>query len=824
MPRLVINHDSTCYLPFGERDRSLLRKKWPNVDELDDTWGFSSQLSCPQRELEFKPSDESTSAKKGVSILKESILRFPSAPVFATHKARQHAHKVEERWPNFHTMRVLTRKDLSRTGARHVFLLHNGLNETRDISFHYRLANWILQERENAACIIRPLPGHLSRYFFQSPFAELPLDEYLLDPASVFRQFLRYMLETQWLLSVLVPRNNYEVMTGCELLLYEEENGRTNATALAKEIMRQANRTLRASKQRSDGVGQDDPSYSRELLRQEDVLDCVTVLRNILGWSAMSSSRRARRNVLDRPTIHAVGYSMGGFVAQSVFCTWPYAVASCSNLFAGGALRDLAPTAFAHPEEWQSVLHGLRSELDYARIGGLLSPVQTGKQSDEKQVIGIKRRTFDYFERVFENVFLQSDRGSYSTRLAEFSRRLLFILGGDDPIVRTRNVLDAAPPGGITLHQIGDVSHFQDSKGKQPVEMEQRDFWLPEVGGMIGRFAEHAGSLLQQTNSAYWGRAKGDVKSAKGDGRDRWQSKRQPDGGLANAPFEHELDSMIDMIDENGGWLLIARNQIPTVFLDDRAIRVHAAAMHHAENLIGDYADGLTVRAERLANLNGGFSLLIPSAQVLSESGGDGVAIKPADTARDRAMFSKSEVAIRYWPDEKSRWRAWEHFLTNWCGDEAVRAVTEYEYQPDELGELGRKWAEEHKSSAQRIAVTMLPDVWIALDRVACQRLLDVDVKEYREEDDAELRLDVERGVVDLAGKLVQKKLKKKAKELQGFLETSAVRVVKVSAAEFNPRYRGKLLDGASRETGGVANLLVHWAMAYNASKLIKPA
>jgi pimeloyl-ACP methyl ester carboxylesterase len=810
-----IQHNEPHNLPFGERDRSLL-PEWAAGGRLDDSWTKSEEFGCPSREVEFLPPGKGV-WRQEATVLEELILRFPSAPVFSTHEARSRAYRVDETWPNFHTMRILKRRDRDpEEGIRHVFLLHNGLNETRDISFHYRLADWILQENRNAACVIRPLPGHLTRHFFQSPFTEQPLDEYLQDPASLFRQFLRFMQETQWLLSVLAPRPNYDVLTGCELLLYDEPKpkGRNDSPTLALEICREANHALKESKRRSVEVERGQSSYSPEELDYGDVLDCVETLRDVLGWSESESDLQFP-NQIDKPAIHAVGYSMGGFMAQSVFFTWPFVVASCSNLFAGGALRDLAPTAFAHPEEWQSVLHGLRSELDHARAKGSLSPSIVADPSEDSYVVGIKRRTFEYFERVFEGVFLQADRGSYSTRLAEFSRRMLFVLGGEDPIVRTQNVLDAAPPGGINLHQIGDLGHFQDSKQKAPAEIEQRVFWLPEVGGMIGRFAGRAAALLQETHSKYW--TTEEWNEEQGAGRES-RRKRQPDGGLENMPFEDELDSMIEMITLKGGWLFIARNQIPTVFLDGDAFRTHAAAMHHSEELIGYYANGLAERANKLEELEGGFSLLIPADQVLSDGRSS---LKPPDTARDRAMFAKSEVAIRYWPDEKSRHRAWSHFVTNWCENGTVRKVAANEYRPADLGVPGEKWKEKHCGEAEKVAMLILPDAWIAFDRTASEELLEVDFDD-RSEDLAKLRAEAEQGLVDLGTKLIEKNSRKikqvKANQLRG-----AVRAIKVSPAEFNPRYRGRLLDGSSPETSGLESLLIHWALAYEASVPVSP-
>lgn len=816
MSVLTIAYDKEHNLPYGERDRTLLRT-WPNVSVSEAGWEDPAELGFPRRELAVDPPPRESGLAAEPTELEEAILRFPSAPVFATHEARQRPFKLgrEESWPNFHSMRVLRRKERPEGPANHVFLLHNGLNETRDVSFYYRLAAWILAERQDAACILRPLPGHFGRHFFQSPFTELPLDEYLQDPASLFRQFLRYMQETQWLLSALVPRADYPVRTGCELLLHEDERGRLDPDALGEEICRQANHALEESKERSkaqqrkrgeapeEGDDEEDSSYSHMELPKDDVIECVKQLRGYLEWAPLSGEPGSVNRV-DHPAIHAVGYSMGGFVAQSVFFTWPYAVASCSSLFAGGALRDLAPTSFAHPEEWQSVLHGLRAELDHARSKGHLTPTETDQPDEERYAVGIKRRTFEYFERVFEGVFLQTHRGSYSTRLGEFSRRMLFVLGGEDPIVRTRNVLDAAPPGGITLHQIGDLGHFQDSKHKPLAEQEQRAHWLPEAGGTIGRFAERAAELLQKSHARYWERTPGAQPVT-------W--KRDADGALSNMPFEDELDAMIDMVTRGGGWLLIGRNQIPTVFLDEESFNSRAAGMHHSEELIGYYTKGLEDRVSRLHELEegkSGFTLLIPSQQVLKEKGSD--LIKARDTNRERAMYAKSEVAIRYWPDDHTRPEAWNHFATSWCRDGAVRQFEPGEYDPSRFGSLGAAWHGRHGGGADDIAVLVLPDVWFAFDKDACAQLLKFDLEKADNP-----RQKAERGAVDLASRLAAKE----EMDVEWFKQAQArggIRAVKVSPAEFNPRYRGRLLDGASPETSGADRLLIHWALAYAVS------
>ena len=687
-----VKRDKACPLLPWERDRYLLRENWLEAEHLRGRWLPSEDGDYLSRLLLFENSP--TGKSDGIEIAHESILRFPNAPVYGTHQPRSHTYEIKDRWPNYHTMRVLTRPALSISGVKHVFLLHNGLNETKDIGFHYRLASWILAECEDAACIIRPLPGHLSRYPFQSPFTGLPLDDYLLDPALVFRQFLRYMLETQWLLSAIVPRNDYRVATGCDLLLYKAEPGRESSEALAEEIAIQANRALAASSE----VG----NHNTETLKGSEVKRCVHALRGLLGWSPIDQGQEPNADEVDPPMVHAVGYSMGGFIAQSVFCTWPYAVASCSNLFAGGALRDLAPTAFAHPEEWQSVLHGLRSELDQARVDRRFdrSPIEDEGRSPTvgTQMVGIERGTFEYFSHVFDDVFLQVNAGSYSTRLAEFSRRLLFILGGDDPIVRTRKVLDAAPPGGVTMHQIGDLSHFPSKRGSERAEKEQREFWLPEAGKMIGRFAARAATLLQQTNSRGWLDEKGRRTVGDPPEGEAVRPVRRTDGALPNLLFEHELDEVVSMLDggkEAGGWLFISRNQIPTAFLEEGAYRAYGAAMHHAEDQIGHYMQSIGARADKLYKARERISMLIPSDQLATTDAFDWI--------HDRARFSKSESAMRVSLNpqvsgervEDFAKALMDNFADKWCSDGVVRAVKANEYPLDDLEPIGRVWSEE---------------------------------------------------------------------------------------------------------------------------------
>ena len=344
---------------------------------------------------------------------------------------------------------------------------------------------------KNAVCIVRPLPGHLSRFPFQS-LSEKPLDHYLADGSQLFRQFLRFMVETQWLLSALVTRSQYRVPSGAMLLSAKDttSGSRLDANVLSDLIAAEWRAQYRESVTALGRIRKeqlDAPGLKHEL-DDKAVLNSVVALRRVLGWDvyAQHDGSPPTDDCL-LPAIHAIGYSLGGFTAQSVFMAWPFAVSTCTTLLAGGALRDLAPTAFAHPEEWQTVLRSLRYELDDSMSAGRFRVRQ-------RRVVGIPRELFLYLQRIFYDVFEQEYRGSYKTRVSAYSHRLLFVVGGNDPIVRPRNVLESAPAEGINLVEIAGLSHFLGTPATGSEE-GQRSFWLPEVAGLIARFSDRAADL-----------------------------------------------------------------------------------------------------------------------------------------------------------------------------------------------------------------------------------------------------------------------------------------------------------------------------------------
>jgi hypothetical protein len=875
IPRLKIG-GHRFYIPSAERDRRLLSvDKWPQDAASFLTehapsaqWKVNGKHLFRHITVEDERADDSASESPKEHHLWEALLRFPNASIY--HGLPKKPFPFDKPWPNLHTMRVIGQGNKPKEQIKHIYLLHNGLNETNDLLFHYRLAAWILDARPSAVCILRPLPGHLTRYPFYGPYASTPLDDYLRDPADLFRQFLRYMTETQWLLSALVPRPQYLVAAGTNLLgeaapLGEDRGrrGRSSDSILAEKMTEAwqaafesnpgdpftskagrpedsgpaqgsegkrhdsegerpvAGAVPRAGKGTGDEGGDEYKDYSREKVEKDTLEEVVTDLRELLGWKPVLTKAAPRAYdhagglaEPERPCIHVVGYSIGGFVAQAVFFAWPFAVSSCTSLFAGGALRDLSPTRFAHHEEWQAVLHGMRYELDKAFRDERLS------SSDKGLISGIEEPLFGYFTRIFYEVFLQYYRGGYSSRVEEFSRRLLFVSGGDDPIVRTRNVLDAAP--NATLLQIGDVSHFPSgSSNGTRVESEQRRHWLPEVGKMIANFTEWSESLLNRTLADSWGvyLGRGGNKSVHQEDARHEQADNDDLGILDNDAFSRAMRTLVSKVEppdgesRGSGWLLIGRNEVPPAFLEKNAILTFAQAVHHSEGEITRCIKDLRARSKRLDEIHDRVSLLIPDESDAWFK----------DQKRRERFYSKSETAsAARIPTNEEAEKMWEYFVSHWVEPGAAREVKLDEHSLDKLGSIGE--AEAKRLDIDRLSMTGLPDVWLALSEEARQSICG----------NSQVRAHNESSVISWAVELSEEwgrerkgasrnarpgrppaggRRKTWLAELKDWVKDGEVMAIEISAAELNARYRGRLLIDAE----DVRKAIIHWALAYEA-------
>ncbi len=763
--------------------------------------------------------------------LQELILRFPSAPVHGMHRLHEHHMKLGSS-ESFHTMRILRSaraEDIAQPVTR-IFLMNTGLNERTTMELYYWLASLLVHQEPGTVCVVRPFPGHLTRYPFQG-LAETPLDSYLWDGSHLFRQFLRYMLETQWFLSAIVRRSSYRCASGANLLAESDDldRSRLDGEFLAKE-MRERWLALRAASNntvdRETPESQPDRPPLSEPPPEEAFRDAINSLRKVLNlerdYEKQTGALSSARTPVE-PSIHVIGYSLGGFTAQSVFMSWPFLISSCSTVLAGGPLRELAPTGFADPEEWQTVLHSLRYELDDRLISGDLG-------ADSAHVAGIERELFTYLKRTFYDVFQQEYRGSIQTRYEAFRGRMLFIVGGNDPVVRPETVLRSAPKGGLNLLEIGGLSHFLTGSGSDSSEQHQREFWLPEMATLIHRFAKNASVEHDRQQPLSWF----DADLAQPHlSRAKWQAALEPprrkarakgkgdegppdlvralapsevirigaDGALSGELFERCLDDLLHRtISDDGGVLFILRNELPTLMLHDRAIGEAAAALYHDDFNIVRYCHGVQARREVVDDHIDRVCLVLPyNARSI---------LRRLDLQQgfpSQAESAGGGVKERLAPE--AAWAFCEHRCKTLTGKRGGRYSVRSFNGNDALSRRERDLArlvtlaKDYTGREDFHRVPSMPDCWIW---VARSLLAHTDAKITMQ--------DAIHAIVPVA-----REVGEDTRTMLQAIRDERIRIVTVSRARFNPRFRGRLLvDGKAAR-----KVLVHAALCVASSRSV---
>jgi len=821
--KMTISYKKAAPIQVAERDfkLGLNCESWPldREPERPSGWTMDSSghwlsriVDNEEGEAEEKTTTANRVPEKMQGPLRESILRFPSAPIHGLHRLHEY-HVNEGESENFHTYRVLSHpRKTRRTRVRRIFLMHNGLNETQSMGLYYRLASYLIHQDESrgTVCLLRPFPGHLTRSRF-SGFAETPLDHYLWDGSHLFRQFLRYMIETQWLLSVIARRSSYRCISGLNLLAEhkDRQKSRLQDEILGEAIWKSWRSLHHASKRAVQDLHQNQ-KYATALSHpppRESFDQAVTALRAMLNLEDKLTGDLDGNDALD-PDIHTAGYSLGGFTAQSVFMSWPFLISSCSTLLSGGALRELAPTAFADPEEWQTVLHSLRYELDDAMLSGRYHFKSNRRGSIEYgHVAGIEFDLFLFLKSTFYEVFQQEYRGSVQTRLAAFRRRMLFIVGGNDPIVRPRSVLDSGPPDGINMLSIGGLGHFLEGRSRDEEEEQQRSFWLPEMGRLIDTLANEAALKMRQERERYWLDSKMNLppseSAANGGPEDFGKLDRMNavermavdgDGALSADLFQRSLDDLLMRAEMRRGVLFILRNEVPTVLLDEAAIQQLAAGLHHNDPGIAKYIEGLRRRRGLILDNPERVSLILPwNVQAILEN----MDAHPGHP-------SQSEGAGGQMPRRVQPSATWKHFHKR-CTDLAEESPHAIRICDGRLGvekESGLPpvdTAALATAARNRLgikdgahAVTpSLPDCWVWMS----PEFLALDIDETLTVEAARRRLC--KVVPDEYGD---------EKVLGNRLKRDQLRIVTVSRSRYNPRFRGRIvLDPRAART-----LLLH--------------
>jgi len=727
--------------------------------------------------------------------IKEAVLRFPSAPIHGLHRLHEY-HVNEGESENFHTYRVLShpkkRKD---TRVRRIYLMHNGLNETQSMGLYYRLASYLIHqddEHKGTVCILRPFPGHLGRSRFAG-FAETPLDHYLWDGSHLFRQFLRYMIETQWLLSAIARRSSYRCVSGLNLLSEHKSpaKSRLEDDVLANRMWKNWGAQYQASRKAVRHWHDDQANAARVRGKppRESFDQAIASLRRVLNLEEKLDGDLGEKDA--EPDIHVIGYSLGGFTAQSVFMSWPFLIASCSTLLSGGALKELAPTAFADPEEWQTVLHSLRYELDNAMLSGRYK-AEGGDALHPKRVSGIEFDLFLFLKSTFYEVFQQEYRGSFQTRLASFRRRMLFIVGGNDPIVRPKSVLDSGPPDGINMFAIGGLGHFLGGRSRDDEEEQQRSFWLPEMGRLIDTLANEAATRLAADRQENWlgpgmklpTAPRAETQAALGRLNTTERMEVDGDGALSAALFQRCLDDLLARTEARRGILFVLRNEVPTVLIDDDAIQQLAAGLHHDDAGITAYIEGLRRRRRLIRDNPERVSLILPwNVRTIlenmdahpghpSQSEGAGGQIpkrvKPAETWK---KFNESCVTLTNEAPHAVRICDGRQGVCESSGWPLVDTTA--------LADVARARLEGKGPTGRLPVKPSLPDCWVWMS----PDFLGQDMDET---------LTVEAGRSRLC-KVVAEEYEDE-NVLSNRLRRDQLRIVTVSRARYNPRFRGRLV------------------------------
>jgi hypothetical protein len=817
-----VSYSEVEYIEVAERDRKLGldEESWPGV--VPEGWSTLAEGG-----LARLIAAEGGSYPATAVAMQEMMLRFPSAPVHGLQRLHEHHMHVGSS-ENFHTMRILrsAEEEVQKKPISRIFLMHCGLNELQKMGLYYRLSSRLIKQEARTVCIVRPFPGHLMRFPFQA-FAETPLDNYLWDGSHLFRQFLRFMIETRWLLSTIVRRSSYRCASGANLLAESPDpaDSRLQTQRLAAEMHAEWMSQYRASLDTVDAEGEDQGDRPRIAAppSQAQMLGSIAALRATLGledFEARGDEPPRRRDRGREPKLHVIGYSLGGFTAQSVFMSWPFLIDSCSTLLAGGALRELAPIGFTDPEEWQTVLHSLRYELD----GRLMNPALG---IEEKSIAGIERDLFIYFKRTFYEVFQQEYPGSIRSRYRAFRDRMLFIVGGDDPVVRPESVLQSGPKGGLNLVEVGGLNHFLDEDPKDPTNHHQRTFWIPEMANLIHRFARAVGHEQEELRPctwfdealagpdlerAEWQRIHSRAPRPKAGKKIEQENLVQalspaeevaigPEGELDEEMFERCLGDLLHRVHYEGDGVLFGlRNELPALMLPAAAVRETAAAIYHDDVAIARYCHGIAARREIVERSIEQVCMVFPwnAASIMR------------NLDAERAYPSQAESAGGQTKKRSEGADIWTQALK-----ESRRLVARPERRPsirfyDGNGEAevsgkahekviahGRRYMRE-----DYVTVPALPDCWIWL---CSEKIVSTP------EGTPDVTLGMERLLALTA------EIGGKDERVGNAIRAGWIRIIDVSRARYNPRFRGRLLVDAK----AARRRLLHACLCLAASRSI---
>jgi hypothetical protein len=136
--------------------------------------------------------------------------------------------------------------------------------------------------------------------------------------------------------------------------------------------------------------------------------------------------------------ISLLGYSLGGLAALSAFLKNPNNYNVCVLLSSGVKLLDIEISKVMASDKWKDIILKLQKKWTENKKKG------TGEDA-----------------QYFEDIFLGYRPETLSEILKEHVRRILFVLGGADPMIHLGDLMKIEPPeSGFALLRLPGISHF----------------------------------------------------------------------------------------------------------------------------------------------------------------------------------------------------------------------------------------------------------------------------------------------------------------------------------------------------------------------------
>lgn len=286
----------------------------------------------------------------------------------------------------------------------------------------------------------------------------------------------------------------------------------------------------------------------------------------------------------------------------------------------------------------------------------------------------------------------------------------------------------------------------------------------------------------------------------------------QPGDALYSDQFQAELSEIVDLVNRSA-WLFVARNKLPLALLGDKGLQQGGIAMYHSNDEIRQYAQGLERRGNQLMQYASRTTLIVPA--MIQEY-----------FKKERALFMpNSDTPGGMKPSKHMLETLWVEFVNDWNaeGGPDRNGALRYFSADDQVDHSqGFQSAVEELERAVRTSlrvdnsedgfINTLPDVWVCLTDEAMEKF---GARTSFDMPADEVRGAVEKLVLNLAAKLALHEPQYE-RDFKDMLGLGNIRIIKVSTAEFAPRFRGWRI----REPNYAASLFVHLALSYCRSTL----